>query len=63
MILPVLKQSPSSLTLIASISPSCPYAELEKMLAEKRIAEMTDEDIIGLTLKGKVPGHSVWREH
>lgn len=33
------------------------------MLAEKRIAEMTDEDIIGLTLKGKVPGHIVWREH
>lgn len=51
----------ASTASIASISPTRPYAELEKMLAEKRIAEMADEDIIGLALKGKVPGHSLER--
>lgn len=51
----------ASTTSIASMSPTRPYAELEKMLAEKRIAEMADEDIIGLALKGRVPGHSLER--
>lgn len=46
---------------IASDGPRRPYAELEKLLVEKRIAEMTDEEIIGLALKGKVPGHSLER--
>lgn len=50
-----------STTSIASMSPTRPYAELEKMLAEKRIAEMADEDIISLALKGRVPGHSLER--
>lgn len=54
-------QRTASTTSITSISPTRPYAELEKMLAEKRIAEMADEDIIGLALKGKVPGHSLER--
>lgn len=55
-----LQRNASSLS-IASDTPRRPYAELEKLLVEKRIAEMTDEEIIGLALKGKVPGHSLER--
>lgn len=51
----------ASTTSIASEGPRRPYNELEKMLAEKRLAEMTDEEVISLALKGKVPGHSLER--
>lgn len=54
-------QRKASTTSMASEGPQRPYAELEKMLAEKRLAEMTDEEIVGLALKGKVPGHSLER--
>lgn len=54
-------QRKASSTSIASEGPKRPYAELEKMLAEKRLPEMTDEEVIGLALKGKVPGHSLER--
>ncbi|KAF3764275.1 hypothetical protein M406DRAFT_91673 [Cryphonectria parasitica EP155] len=54
-------QRNASTTSMLSEAPSRPYAELEKLLVEKRIAEMTDEEIIGLALKGKVPGHSLER--
>ncbi|OTA52032.1 3-hydroxy-3-methylglutaryl-CoA reductase [Hypoxylon sp. EC38] len=33
--------------------------ELEKMLAAKRIHEMTDEEVISLSLKGRIPGYSL----
>lgn len=45
----------------AAEGPARPYAELVQLLAEKRITEMMDEEIIGLALKGKVPGHSLER--
>lgn len=54
-------QRQASSASIASTGPNRPYAELEKMLAEKRIAEMADEEIISMALKGKVPGHSLER--
>ncbi|KAI0895368.1 3-hydroxy-3-methylglutaryl-CoA reductase [Annulohypoxylon nitens] len=34
-------------------------AELEKMLVAKRIHEMSDEDVVALSLKGKIPGYSL----
>ncbi|KAH8194001.1 hypothetical protein TruAng_011838 [Truncatella angustata] len=34
-------------------------AELEKMLAEKRIFDMNDEEIVALSLKGKIPGYAL----
>lgn len=54
-------QRKASTSSVVSDGPSRPYAELEKLLVEKRIAEMTDEEIIGLALKGKVPGYSLER--
>lgn len=51
----------ASTTSIVSEGPIRPFAELAKLLAEKRLAEMTDEEIISLALKGKVPGHSLER--
>lgn len=36
-------------------------AELEKMLAEKRISEMTDEEVVALSLRGKIPGYALER--
>jgi hydroxymethylglutaryl-CoA reductase (NADPH) len=37
------------------------YTELETMLAQKRVPEMTDEELVTLALKGKIPGHSLER--
>lgn len=37
------------------------FPELEKMLAEKRVPEMTDEEVVTLALKGKIPGHGLER--
>lgn len=54
-------QRKESTTSIVSEGPIRPFAELAKMLAEKRLAEMTDEEVISLALKGKVPGHSLER--
>ncbi|KAI1205592.1 3-hydroxy-3-methylglutaryl-CoA reductase [Annulohypoxylon truncatum] len=34
-------------------------AELEKMLAAKRVHEMSDEDVVALSLKGKIPGYAL----
>lgn len=34
-------------------------AELDKMLAEKRIYEMTDDEVVALSLKGKIPGYAL----
>lgn len=55
-----IQRKASSLSIVQD-GPKRPYAELERMLQEKRITEMTDEEIIGLALKGKVPGHSLER--
>ncbi|KAL7821224.1 3-hydroxy-3-methylglutaryl-coenzyme A reductase [Trichoderma aethiopicum] len=34
-------------------------AVLEKMLAEKRVAEMTDEEVVELSMRGKIPGYAL----
>ncbi|KAI1872144.1 uncharacterized protein JN550_004347 [Neoarthrinium moseri] len=36
-------------------------ADLEKLLAEKRIFDLTDEEVVALSLKGKVPGYALER--
>ncbi|KAH7313673.1 hydroxymethylglutaryl-coenzyme A reductase-domain-containing protein [Stachybotrys elegans] len=33
--------------------------ELEKLIAEKRIHEMSDEEVVSMCLRGKIPGHSL----
>ncbi|KAM6480409.1 hydroxymethylglutaryl-coenzyme A reductase-domain-containing protein [Trichoderma sp. SZMC 28011] len=32
---------------------------LEKMLAEKRVTEMTDEEVVELSMRGKIPGYAL----
>jgi hydroxymethylglutaryl-CoA reductase (NADPH) len=34
-------------------------AILEKLLAEKRITEMTDEEVVELSMRGKIPGYAL----
>ncbi|KAL7929641.1 hydroxymethylglutaryl-coenzyme A reductase domain-containing protein [Trichoderma chlorosporum] len=34
-------------------------AVLEKMLAEQRITEMTDEEVVELSMRGKIPGYAL----
>lgn len=34
-------------------------AVLEKLLAEKRITEMTDEEVVELSMRGKIPGYAL----
>jgi hydroxymethylglutaryl-CoA reductase (NADPH) len=36
-------------------------AELDKLLAEKRIYDMTDDEVVALSLKGKIPGYALER--
>ncbi|TDZ16481.1 3-hydroxy-3-methylglutaryl-coenzyme A reductase [Colletotrichum orbiculare MAFF 240422] len=36
-------------------------AQLEKMIAEKRVHEMTDNEVVGMSLRGKIPGYSLER--
>ncbi|KAF4982582.1 hypothetical protein FZEAL_1814 [Fusarium zealandicum] len=33
--------------------------ELEKMLAEKRVREMNDEEVVSLSMRGKIPGYAL----
>jgi hydroxymethylglutaryl-CoA reductase (NADPH) len=33
--------------------------ELEKLIAEKRVHDMSDEEVVTMCLRGKVPGHSL----
>ncbi|KAI1384347.1 3-hydroxy-3-methylglutaryl-CoA reductase [Hypoxylon trugodes] len=46
-------QPPKSPTVMRS------PAELDKMLAAKRIHEMSDEEVVALSLKGKIPGYAL----
>lgn len=34
-------------------------AELEKMLMEKRVPEMSDEEIVSMSMRGKIPGYAL----
>ncbi|KAH8766610.1 hydroxymethylglutaryl-coenzyme A reductase-domain-containing protein [Diaporthe sp. PMI_573] len=54
------KRVASSMSIVND-GPQRPLEELHKLLAEKRVPEMNDDEIITLALKGKVPGHSLER--
>ncbi|KAK7698155.1 3-hydroxy-3-methylglutaryl-coenzyme A (HMG-CoA) reductase isozyme [Diaporthe eres] len=54
------KRVASSISIVND-GPQRPLEELHKLLAEKRVPEMNDDEIITLALKGKVPGHSLER--
>ncbi|KAF6820893.1 3-hydroxy-3-methylglutaryl-coenzyme a reductase [Colletotrichum plurivorum] len=55
-----------SMTKAKSSEPAAPaeprtIAQLEKMISEKRVHEMTDNEVIGMSLRGKIPGYSLER--
>ncbi|KAF5611598.1 hydroxy methyl glutaryl reductase [Fusarium subglutinans] len=39
--------------------PNRSNEELEKLLSEKRVREMTDEEVISLSMRGKIPGYAL----
>jgi hydroxymethylglutaryl-CoA reductase (NADPH) len=51
------KASPTADGPVVERSP----AELEKMLQEKRTHELTDEEVVSLSMRGKVPGYALER--
>lgn len=51
----------STMSLINTEGPVRPYAELEKMISQKRVSEMMDEEVVLMALKGKIPGYSLER--
>jgi len=52
-----LTQTPTPRTPVAMRSP----AEMEKMLADKRAHELSDEEVVALSLRGKIPGYALER--
>ncbi|KAK0741586.1 hydroxymethylglutaryl-coenzyme A reductase-domain-containing protein [Apiosordaria backusii] len=52
---------PSKETSAEPQPPAVPrtQAELEKMIAEKRTHELTDAEIVALSLRGKIPGYAL----
>ncbi|RYP49264.1 hypothetical protein DL768_004987 [Monosporascus sp. mg162] len=51
-------------SLVATTSSRTPGvqrspAELEKLMAEKRTHELTDDEVVALSLKGKIPGYAL----
>nr|AMD39052.1 hydroxy methyl glutaryl CoA reductase [Fusarium scirpi] len=39
--------------------PNRSNEELEKLLAEKRLKEMSDEEVVSLSMRGKIPGYAL----
>ncbi|KAK1995579.1 hydroxymethylglutaryl-coenzyme A reductase [Colletotrichum falcatum] len=59
-------ESDLTMTRTKSSEPSAPVekrtiAQLEKMIAEKRVHEMTDSEVVTMSLRGKIPGYSLER--
>jgi hydroxymethylglutaryl-CoA reductase (NADPH) len=54
---------PSMTENVPSVQPALRRTpeQLEKMLMEKRAPELTDKELIELSLQGKIPGHSLER--
>lgn len=50
---------PRRTTITAPASPGRSQAELELMLKEKKAAYLTDEELIDLSLRGKIPGYAI----
>ncbi|EQL03499.1 HMG CoA reductase [Ophiocordyceps sinensis CO18] len=45
--------------LTSSPSEHRSYGELEKLLAEKRAHEMSDEEVVTMSMRGKIPGYAL----
>lgn len=40
-------------------APNRPNAELEKLLSEGRVPEMSDEEVVSLSMRGRIPGYAL----
>lgn len=58
---PALTDDEALATTDSLRTPTVPrtQADLEKMLAEKRVHEMNDAEVVALSLKGRVPGYAL----
>ncbi|KAL2756680.1 hypothetical protein ACRALDRAFT_1062380 [Sodiomyces alcalophilus JCM 7366] len=56
-----LVMSQSQTAESSALSAPRSFAELDKMLAEKRAHEMTDDEVVAMSLRGKIPGYSLER--
>lgn len=61
---PAYTDDESTIQALVSQRPKSPKVprvpgELEKLLSEKRYLEMTDEEVVTLSLQGKIPGYSL----
>lgn len=54
---PIVLEKPTPRVPLVSRS----QVELDKLLSEKRIFDMTDDEIVALSLKGKIPGYALER--
>ncbi len=58
---PALTDDEAVIPTDSSKASSAPrsQADLERMLAEKRVHEMTDDEVVALSLRGKIPGYAL----
>lgn len=42
-----------------STAPNRPNAEIEKLLGEGRVPELSDEEVVSLSMRGKIPGYAL----
>ncbi|KAI8185042.1 3-hydroxy-3-methylglutaryl-coenzyme A reductase [Colletotrichum sp. SAR 10_65] len=59
---PALSDDESELSMTKASTPEPrTIAELQKMIDEKRVHEMSDQEVVGMSLRGKIPGYSLER--
>lgn len=56
---PQVERPPTPLTEEEQKAPNRPMAELERMLKNKETHKMTDEELIELSVTGKIPGYAL----
>lgn len=48
-----------SSSVLREVSFSCPQSELNIIFKEKRTSDLTDDDVVALSLRGKIPGYAL----
>ncbi|PHH93209.1 hypothetical protein CDD83_10147 [Cordyceps sp. RAO-2017] len=54
-----LKPTSSSSSVAAAAAEHRSLEELDRMLAEKRAHDMTDEEVVSMSMRGKIPGYAL----
>lgn len=58
---PALSDDESELSMTKANTEPRTIAQLQKMIDEKRVHEMSDQEVVGMSLRGKIPGYSLER--